>query len=63
MTNNELKELLKKFFYYLDMEEESESGHRFRPTIITSCRVETQEALEKVIQELKAEVAHLEHTN
>lgn len=57
MNNSELKELVKQFFYYLDMEEENKSGHTFHPTIITSCRIETQEALNKIIEQMKAEVS------
>lgn len=55
MTKNEeeVKELLKKLFYYLDMTEESEFGRVFHPTIITSCRVMDGEAINDILKQLK----------
>jgi hypothetical protein len=51
-----LKQLVKEFFYYLDMTEESDSGRVFHPTIITSCRVHDQQAINKILKQLKAHV-------
>lgn len=55
MTKNEedLTELLKKLFYYLDMTEESDSGRVFHPTIITSCRVMYQDKINDILKQLK----------
>jgi hypothetical protein len=48
---------VKEFFYYLDMIEESDSGRVFHPTIITSCRVHDQQAINEILKQLKAEVS------
>ena len=52
-----LKQLVKELFYYLDMTEESDSGRVFHPTIITSCRVHDQQALNEILKQLKQEVS------
>lgn len=50
---DELKDLVKQFFKYLDVEEESDSGTRFRPTYITSCRTMTMVALSPILVRMK----------
>lgn len=53
-NEDDLKDLLKKLFYYLDMTEESDSGRTFHPTIITSCRTMYQEPINDTLKQLKA---------
>lgn len=54
VVNDELTQLMEKFFYYLDMTEESDSGRIFHPTIITSCRANDRLALEEILRQMKA---------
>ncbi len=46
-------ELLDKFFYYLDLTEESDSGTLFHPTMITSCRAMDGVNVNKILNRLK----------
>lgn len=55
-TEEDITELLKKFFYYLDMTEESGSGRTFHPTIITSCRAMYQDEINNILKQLKEHV-------
>lgn len=51
-----LEELVKEFFTYLDLEEESDSGRVFNPIIISNCRVMMQKPLGQVLQQLRKKV-------
>jgi len=51
--SNELKEEVKEFLRLLDIEEESDSGRRFRPNQISSCRVMDGLKLEECLKAMK----------
>lgn len=53
---------VRKFFYYLDIKEESDSGRVFSPNHIASCRVMDGIALEKVLKIMRDAVIHDEKT-
>ena len=48
-----LKELVKEFFEILDEEEVSESGRKFNPVYIGSCRVMKTKRLDEIFKEMK----------
>lgn len=54
--NDDLKQLLKKLFYYLDITEESDSGRSFRPNVVTSCRTMDGAKIDEILGQLKARV-------
>ncbi len=47
--NNELRELVR----LLTLEEESDSGRRFHPTTISSCRCMDLDKIEKILEKYK----------
>ena len=50
---NNVKALLREFFQLLDIEEESDSGRRFHPNYIASCRILDGQKLNEILTELK----------
>lgn len=48
-----LKVLVKKFLYYLDIEEESDDGKKFHPTAITSCRAMDAFNLDEILGKMR----------
>lgn len=53
LNEGTIKKLLKKFFHYLDITEESDSGRTFHPTTITSCRAEDGAVINEILKQLK----------
>lgn len=51
---DEIREVLREFFRYLDYTEESDSGRIFRPIQITSCRALMTPKLNVVLDKMKA---------
>lgn len=52
-NDSELKQLVKKFFYYLDIVEESDSGRVFKPNQISSCRVMDSKNMGEILARMK----------
>ena len=50
---SELKELIKEFFSILDEVEETDSGKKFHPVYISSCRVMKTQRMSELIVEMK----------
>jgi len=48
-----LEELVKEFFTYLDVEEESDSGRVFNPVTISCCRVLMSAPLDAVLERMR----------
>jgi len=48
-----LKECVKRFIKMLDKEEESDSGKRFRPNYITSCRIMDSIEMGKLLKRME----------
>ena len=51
--NNRLRELWSEFIALIDIIEESDSGHEFRPNRISSCRAMDGDRIEKILQDAK----------
>lgn len=51
--NDEFKNLLYQVFEILNIEEESDSGRRFRPNNISSCRAMDGQRLAKIFSRLE----------
>jgi len=51
--SDQLKEAVKEFFAYLDMEEESDSGRIFHPISISCCRVMLHERVNSCLEKMK----------
>ena len=51
--NDELKEAVKEFFAYLDIEEESDGGRLFHPITVSCCRVMLHERLNSCLTKMK----------
>lgn len=56
--NDDLKDLVRRMFAILDIEEESDSGRVFHPTTISSCRCMDAQKLEVILERMKAIVQH-----
>ena len=56
--NEDLKDLVRRMFAILDIEEESDSGRVFHPTYITSCRAGDAAQLEVIFERMKAIVQY-----
>lgn len=52
-----LRSLVKKLFYYLDYQEESEGGKLFNPVTISCCRALMTQPLNELLDEMKTVVA------
>jgi len=52
-SNEELNSLVKRLFKILDTVEVSDSGRKFRPTYITSCRILHTEELHVLLSRMK----------
>lgn len=52
-TISELKELVKELFDMLDTEEESDSGRKYRPTTISTCRVMHSIKLKEILPKIR----------
>jgi len=50
---NSLKTLVQQLFYYLDKEEESDSGRVFHPVHISCCRAAYTEKLDAILKRMK----------
>lgn len=50
---DELKSLCRHFLSILEIEEESDSGRKFRPTTINSCRAFDLEVIGHLLKEIK----------
>ncbi len=48
-----IKDLLRQFFYYLDIEEESDNGNKFHPNYLRSCRAIDSQHLHELLGQLK----------
>ena len=48
-----MKSLLVRFFEFLDLTDESDSGNIFHPINIGSCRADKQQPLEDLLAEMK----------
>ena len=48
-----LTSLWHQLFFLLDITEESDSGHEFRPNYITSCRAVDGDRIQKILEEAK----------
>ena len=53
LGKREFKELLKEFFYLLEIEEQSDGGNFFHPNRIASCRAVDGQKLNEILMELK----------
>ena len=51
--NDKLKELVREFLAILSIEEESDSGRRFTPNYIASCRTVDMMRMSKLLSEMK----------
>ena len=51
--NAPLKEAVKEFFAYLDIEEESDGGRIFHPITVSCCRVMLHERLNSCLIKMK----------
>lgn len=51
-----LTSLWSQFFFLLDITEESDSGHAFKPNYFTSCRIADAESMEKILTKAKHEL-------
>jgi len=51
--NKSIEQLVLEFFVILDTVEESDSGRKFHPTRISSCRVIHTDKLSKILPEMK----------
>ena len=56
--NEDLKDLVRRMFAILDIEEESDSGRVFHPTYITSCRCNDAAQLDVIFERMKAIVQY-----
>lgn len=56
--NDDLKDLVRRMFAILDIEEESDSGKVFHPTYISSCRSHAADQLDVILERMKAIVQH-----
>lgn len=52
-TDDKMKKLIKEFLSLLDIEEESDNGHLFKPNQISSCRVFDGQRINEILEELK----------
>lgn len=52
--NDDLKDLVRRMFAILDIEEESDSGRVFHPTYIASCRSYDADQLDVIFERMKA---------
>lgn len=48
-----IKDLIRKYFYYLDIIETTDEGREFHPNRLGSCRIMDGVAMEKILFELK----------
>jgi hypothetical protein len=48
-----LRSLVKKLFYYLDYQEESDGGKVFHPVTISCCRALMTQPLDELLNEMK----------
>lgn len=53
MDHKNLDELVLRFFEILETEEESEGGHMFHPTTISSCRIFVTKELAELLPDMK----------
>jgi 3'-phosphoadenosine 5'-phosphosulfate sulfotransferase (PAPS reductase)/FAD synthetase len=51
-----LRSLVKKLFYYLDYQEESDGGKMFHPVTISCCRALMTQPLNELLDEMKTVV-------
>jgi hypothetical protein len=51
-----LTSLWSQFFFLLDITEESDSGHAFKPNYFSSCRIADAESMEKILTKAKHEL-------
>jgi len=51
--SDQLKEAVKEFFTYLDIEEESDSGRMFNPIRISCCRAMLHERVNSCLEKMK----------
>ena len=56
--NDDLKDLVRRMFAILDIEEESDSGKVFNPTYISSCRSHDADQLDVILERMKAIVQY-----
>jgi hypothetical protein len=55
MTEPPLHELVLEFMQFMDKEEESDSGRKFHPNVISSVRCMDAPRMEKLLQDMKAQ--------
>ena len=51
-----INDLLKEFFFYMDIIEESDSGMPFKPNYIYSCRILDGERIGQILVALKQKI-------
>lgn len=57
MTEPPLHELVLEFMQFMDKEEESDSGTRFHPNVISSCRCMDAPKMSDLLQRMKAQAS------